>query len=261
MDLKLKDKTILVAGASAGMGLAIARQCAAEGANVSIAARREDQLQANCAAIESEFGVQTHYAVMDASDADSIKNWIQSAEETFSRIDGLLVNAGGPPMGGIEDFKESDWQKAFDLTLMSTVRMINAALPALKKTQGSILTLTSSSVKEPIDVLLLSNVMRAGVASLVKSLASQFSSYDIRVNNIIPGLIATDRIDALDTAISSKKGITIEEHRKAVWQNIPAGRYGEPEEFARVATFLLSDAASYINGTNTVVDGGKMKSL
>ncbi|MEJ2043560.1 MAG: SDR family oxidoreductase [Reinekea sp.] len=261
MDLNLDGKTILVAGASSGMGLAIARQCAAEGANVSLAARREQELKDHCADITKEFSVKTHYAVMDACNGNDIKNWIQSAEAKLKRIDGLLVNAGGPPMGGIEDFSEENWQNAFDLTLMSTIRMINAALPALKQSKGSILTLTSSSVKEPIDVLLLSNVMRAGVASLVKSLASQFAPYRIRVNNIIPGLIATDRIDALDSTLSQKKGVSIEDHRQAVWQNIPAGRYGKPEEFARVATFLLSDAASYINGTNTVVDGGKMKSL
>lgn len=261
MDLNLNGKVILVAGASAGMGLAIAQQCAEEGAMVSLAARSEEKLKTATSEIEKQHNVATHYFVMDASSGSDIQNWVDSAVAKFGRIDGLLVNAGGPPMGGIEDFDESDWQSAFELTLMSTVRMINAALPHMKQQGGSILTLTSSSVKEPIDVLLLSNVMRAGVASLVKSLASQFSSYGIRVNNIIPGLVATDRIDALDAALSERKGVSVEAHRQAVWSQIPAGRYGKPEEFAKVAAFLLSDAASYINGTNTVVDGGKMKSL
>ncbi|MDO7645773.1 MAG: SDR family oxidoreductase [Reinekea forsetii] len=116
-------------------------------------------------------------------------------------------------------------------------------------------------LREPIDVLLLSNVMRAGVAALVKSLASQLSPYGIRVNNIIPGLIATDRIATLDAVRSARSGISIEAHREQVWAQIPAKRYGQPEEFANAATFLLSDAASYINGTSLVVDGGKMKSL
>ena len=261
MDLKLSGKSILIAGASSGMGLAIAKQCAAEGAHVSLAARRTEELQNHCTAIEAEYGVTAHYAAIDARSGDDINQWVESAQQTLGQIDGILINAGGPPMGGIENFTEQDWQNAFELTLMSAVRMINAALPALKESQGSILTLTSSSVKEPIDVLLLSNVMRAGVASLVKSLATQFAPYQIRINNIIPGLIATDRIDALDSALSNKKGVSIAAHRETVWQNIPAGRYGEPEEFARVAAFLLSEAASYINGTNIVVDGGKMKSL
>lgn len=261
MDLQLKDKVIMVAGASQGMGLAIARQCAQEGAKVSLAARNETKLNDACQQITQDFGSEAIYQVMDASHKDDIDAWVKQTKDKLGRIDGLLINAGGPPMGGIEDFEEADWQSAFELTLMSSVRMINAALPHLKETQGSILTLTSSSVKEPIDILLLSNVMRAGVASLVKSLATQFAPYSIRVNNIIPGLIATDRIDALDTALSSRKGVSIEQHREGVWGQIPAGRYGKPEEFANAAAFLLSNAASYINGTNLVVDGGKMKSL
>lgn len=261
MNLHLTDKVILVAGASQGMGLAIARQCASEGANVSLAARNEAELAAQCSKIEAEFSVKAHHCKMDASNPEDIQNWIASAKAEFGRIDGVLVNAGGPPMGGIEDFSEQDWLNAFNLTLMSAVRIINGVLPHMKENGGSIVTLTSSSVKEPIDILLLSNVMRAGVASLVKSLASQFAPYQIRVNNIIPGLIATSRIDALDSALSEKKGVTVEQHRDAVWSQIPARRYGKPEEFANAAAFLLSDAASYINGTNMVVDGGKMKSL
>lgn len=261
MNLNMTGKTVLIAGASQGMGLAIARQCAAEGANVSIAARNESELRKQAAAIESEFDVKAHFSVMDAVKPDYIHQWVASTYAEFGRIDSVLINAGGPPMGGIEAFDDNDWQQAFNLTLMSAVRLINAVLPHMKENGGSIVTLTSSSVKEPIDVLLLSNVMRAGVASLVKSLASQFAPYNIRVNNIIPGLIETARIDALDGALSERKGVTVDEHRAAVWSQIPAGRYGKPEEFANVATFLLSDAASYINGTNTVVDGGKMKSL
>ncbi|WP_320827085.1 SDR family oxidoreductase [Reinekea sp.] len=261
MNLNLSGKVILIAGASQGMGLAIAQQCAAEGALVSLAARDEDKLKQACQAIEREHSSRAIYTKMDASRADDIAAWIDHTVQEFGRIDGLLVNAGGPPMGGFEDFNDGDWQAAFDLTLLSAVRMIHAALPHMKAQGGSILTLTSSSVREPIDVLLLSNVMRAGVAALVKSLASQFSPYAIRVNNIIPGLIATDRIATLDTARSASAGISIEAHREQVWAQIPAKRYGQPQEFANAATFLLSDAASYINGTSLVVDGGKMKSL
>jgi len=261
MDLQLKDKVILIAGASQGMGLAIAHQCAAEGASVSLSARNDEKLFAACQDIQEQYGTKAVYTKMNAMDPEDIKTWINNTMEQYGRIDGLLVNAGGPPMGGLEDFDDAQWQSAFDLSLMSAIRMIRAALPHMKENGGSILTLTSSSVREPIDILLLSNVMRAGVAALVKSLASQFAPYNIRVNNIIPGLIATDRIDALDSALSDKKGVSVEQHRDAAWSQIPVGRYGKPEEFANAATFLLSDAASYVNGTNFVVDGGKMKSL
>lgn len=261
MNLHLSGKVILIAGASQGMGLAIAQQCAAEGAHVSLAARNEDKLKEACQAIERAHDGRAIYTKMDASQAQDIAAWIDRTVQEFGRIDGLLVNAGGPPMGGLEDFTDDDWQAAFDLTLLSAVRMIQAVLPHMKARGGSILTLTSSSIREPIDVLLLSNVMRAGVAALVKSLASQLAPYGIRVNNIIPGLIATDRIATLDAARSARSGISLEAHREQVWAQIPAKRYGQPEEFANAATFLLSDAASYINGTSLVVDGGKMKSL
>lgn len=261
MNLNLSGKVILVAGASQGMGLAIAQQCAAEGAHVSLAARNEDKLKQACQRIELAHNTRAIYTQMDASQAPDIAAWVSNTVGEFGRIDGLLVNAGGPPMGGFEDFDDSQWQAAFNLTLLSSVRMIRAVLPHLKDRGGSILTLTSSSVREPIDILLLSNVMRAGVAALVKSLASEFSPYNIRVNNIIPGLIATERVATLDVTRSAGKGVSIEAHREQVWAQIPAKRYGQPEEFANAATFLLSDAASYINGTSLVVDGGKMKSL
>lgn len=261
MDLNLAGKVILVAGASQGMGLAIAQQCAAEGAHVSLAARNNDKLFEACLDIQEKYGTQAIYTKTNVRENEDIQEWVNNTIQHYGRIDGLLINAGGPPIGGIEDFDDSQWQVAYELTLLSSIRMARAVLPHMKEKGGSILALTSSAVREPIDILLLSNVLRAGVASLVKSLANELAPYNIRVNSIIPGLIATDRIDALDSALALKQDISIEQHRAAVWSGIPAGRYGEPKEFANAATFLLSDAASYINGTSLVVDGGRMKSI
>ena len=262
MELNLKDKVIMVAAASKGMGYAIARQCAREGARVSMASRSKIEIEAAAEKISIETGGTVSPFVFDAADGKSIKQWTQDTLKTYGKINGLLVNAGGPPTGLFHDFDDSDWQAAFNLTLMSAVRMIRAVIPSLKQQGGgAILTITSSSVKEPIDVLILSNVMRSGVTSLVKSLSQQLAADKIRVNNIIPGFINTQRLFSLDDQAAEKMGITYEQRRDQVESTIPWKRYGEPEEFANAAAFLLSDAASYITGVSLAVDGGRMKTV
>ena len=190
-----------------------------------------------------------------------IQAWVDATLEHFGAIDALVVNAGGPPPGGFGDFADEDWQAAFELTLLSAVRLVRTALPALKKSGGNILFMTSSSVKEPIDFLLLSNVMRSGVASLGKSLSRSLAGEGLRVNTIVPGIVETDRIKALVANQASAAGVAQEVQRKAMEALVPLGRFGRPEEFARVAAFLLSPAASYINGETVTVDGGTMKTL
>ena len=262
MELNLKDKVIMTAAASKGMGFAIARQCALEGAKVSMASRSKAQIETAAEQIRDETGAEVAPFVFDASDGKSIEKWRADSVKIFGRIDGLLVNAGGPPTGLFDDFSDADWQKAFDLTLLSAIRMIRSVLPAMRKQGGgSILTITSSSIKEPIDVLILSNVMRSGVTSLVKSLSQQLAGDRIRVNNIIPGYIATDRVASIDSQAAENLGITKQERRQQNESTIPWGRYGKPEEFARAAAFLLSDAASYITGVSLAVDGGRMKTV
>ncbi|MRI32286.1 3-oxoacyl-ACP reductase [Endozoicomonas sp. OPT23] len=261
MDLKIKEKVFMVAGASSGLGYAIASQLAAEGASVSIASRTAKDIAKAASAISSETSSEVRGYVFDARDGDSIDRWVSDTLNDFGRIDGILVNAGGPTPGMFEELTDNDWQSAFELTLMSSVRLIRAALPALKVNGGSILTLTSSAVKEPIDILLLSNVMRSGVTSLVKSLSVDLAKDNIRINNLIPGSIHTDRINALNSFISKRQDISPEQVQANAEASIPMGRYGKPEEFANAAAFLLSDASSYINGTSLTVDGGKMKSL
>ncbi|WP_300459145.1 SDR family oxidoreductase [Desulfobacula sp.] len=262
MELNLTNKVVMIAAASKGMGYAIARQCAREGAQVSMASRSKKQIEAAAERIRKETSSHVTPFVFDAADGDSIERWTADTLKTYGRINGLLVNAGGPPTGLFDQFDDKDWQAAFDLTLMSAVRMMRSVIPSMKQQGGgSILTITSSSVKEPIDVLILSNVMRSGVTSLVKSLSQQLAKDKIRVNNIIPGFIDTQRLSAIDAQAASQFGITLEQRREQVASTIPWKRYGKPEEFAKAATFLLSEAASYITGVSLSVDGGRMKTV
>jgi 3-oxoacyl-[acyl-carrier protein] reductase len=200
--------------------------------------------------------------VLDVSDPDSIALWVEKTIDAFGGVDMLVVNAGGPPAGNFDQFDDDAWQDAFELTLMSAVRMIRAVLPFMRTAGGgSILTITSSSVKEPIDFLLLSNVMRSGVTSLAKSLSQQLAPENIRVNNLMPGRIDTDRVQALDERSARARGLSAEEIRAANELGIPLRRYGTIEEFGRLGAFLLSDAASYITGQTIAVDGGSIKTV
>lgn len=262
MDLGLKDKVIMVAAASKGLGFGIAQAAAREGARVSIGSRTERDIMWAARNLQAETGVPALGAVMDVTDNESILEWTAATLTHFGRIDGLVVNAGGPPAGNFDDFDDMDWQAAFELTLLSSARMIRAVLPAMREQGGgAILTITSSSIKEPIDILLLSNVMRSGVVSLVKSLSRQLAPERIRVNNLVPGRIDTDRVRALDKLTAEKRGVTPEEQKAAQEALIPWGRYGAIEEFGKAGAFLLSDAASYITGETLVVDGGSMRTV
>ncbi|HCY12215.1 MAG TPA: 3-oxoacyl-ACP reductase [Gammaproteobacteria bacterium] len=262
MDLGLAGKRIMVAAASRGLGYGIARQLALAGARVSIAAPTEPAIHQAAERLAEESGAEVVSFAFDARDRESILRWRDGTLERLGGIDGLVINAGGPPAGCFDDFDDAEWQAAFDLTLLSAVRMIRAVLPSMRRGGGgSIVTVTSSSVKEPIDVLLLSNVMRSGVVSLAKSLSQQLAPEGIRVNNLVPGSINTDRLKALVGARAEALDRTFED----VWAErsaaIPLGRFGEADEFGRAGAFLLSDAASYITGETLVVDGGAMKTV
>ena len=202
MDLGLGGKTFMVAAASKGLGYGIAEILAHEGARVSIASRTSKDIQQAAETLRTKTGSEVLGSPFDAMDGPSIQDWAKATCEKFGGIDGLVVNAGGPPVGYFDDFDDDVWTKAFELTLLSAVRMIRAVLPSMRaRGGGSILTITSSSIKEPIDVLILSNVMRSGVTSLAKSLSQQLAGDKIRVNNIVPGRIDTDRLKALDKGL------------------------------------------------------------
>ncbi|MCK3684785.1 SDR family oxidoreductase [Maribellus sp. YY47] len=262
MDLQIQDKVFMVAASSKGLGFGIARELARNGATVCIASRTKADVEKAAEKLRSETDANVYTSVADMANPDSIRNWVLDVAAAFERIDGLVANAGGPPPGNFDDFDDQHWEAAFNLTLMSAVRLIRGVLPTMRVgSGGSILTITSLSVKEPINGLLLSNVFRSGVTSLVKSLANELAHENIRVNNLVPGRIDTDRVKALDQNISEKSGVAVHEIKQKFEASIPLGRYGTIEEFGKAGAFLLSPAASYITGVSLAVDGGILKTV
>ncbi len=260
MDLGLQNKIALVAASSKGLGYGVARALAAEGARVSLCSRTLADVQAAASRLAAETGADTLASECDVRDPAHIQAWVDTTVAAWGAIDCLLVNAGGPPAKTVAEMSDADWQAAFELTLLSSIRMIAAVIPYMSA-GGSILTVTSGSVREPIPRLALSTVMRAGVAGLVKTLADELAADGIRVNNLVPGRIDTDRVAQLDANTSAKLGISIEEVQKRSLAGIPLGRYGTIDDFGRAGAFLLSPAASYITGATLRVDGGAARSI
>ncbi len=260
MDLGLKDKVALLAAASKGLGYGVARAMAREGAHLSICSRDADQVRHAAEKLSAETGAQVLAVPCDVRDAAAVAAWVEQTVARWGRIDALLVNAGGPPALTFKETTDAHWQAAFELTLLSAVRLIRAALPHMPS-GSAILTITSSSIKEPIERLGLSTVMRAGVAGLVKTLADELAGDGIRVNNLMPGRIDTDRVAQLDQNTAKVRGITFEEARAEAVSKIPLKRLGTIDEFGAAAAFLLSPAAAYITGATLRIDGGAMRSI
>lgn len=260
MDLGLQGKVALVAAASKGLGFGVARALATDGAKVSICSRDTASVETAVKKLTDETGSEVIGLACDVTNPASITAWVDATVAKWGAIDALLVNAGGPPGGLMLDMTDEQWQSAFELTLMSSVRMIRAAVPHMTN-GGSILTITSSSIKEPIERLGLSTVMRSGVAGLVKTLADELASKNIRVNNLIPGRIDTERVAQLDAAAAKRQNISIEEVQKQSISKIPLKRLGTIDEFGAAAAFLLSPTAQYITGATLRVDGGQMRSI
>ncbi len=262
MDLGLRDKVIMVAGASRGLGLGVARALALEGASLSISSRSRDAIEETAVALASSTGAVVAPFALDVVDGAAVSAWARMTCERFGSVYGLVVNAGGPPPGTFDTVGDEDWLGAFNLTLMSAIHMIRAVLPLMRTAGGgSILALTSSSIREPISNLILSNVMRAGVMSLAKTLSRELACDRIRVNNLVPGRIDTERVRALDAALAVRERVTVDAARALQLRAIPMGRYGDIDEFGRAAAFLLSPAASYVTGATLFVDGGKTQSV
>ena len=260
MDLGLKNQVALVAASSKGLGLGVARALAANGAKVSLCSRTLDDVALAAKAIADDYGVQTLASACDVRKLADIQAWVDKTVSAWGEIDCLLVNAGGPPAKMFKELSDEDFQAAFELTLLSSVRMIRLTIPHMS-VGGSILTVTSSSTREPIQRLGLSTIMRAGVAGLVKTLADELAPDGIRVNNLVPGRIDTDRVAQLDAVTSGKLGISMEEVKQRSLAGIPLKRYGTIDDFGAAGAFLLSPAASYITGATLRVDGGAMRSI
>jgi 3-oxoacyl-[acyl-carrier protein] reductase len=260
MDLGLGEARVFIAASSSGLGAAAARRFSLEGAGVAINGRDAARLETTAAAIRQESGRKVIAVPGDVTDSAAIYAMIERAASELGGLDILVTNAGGPPSGSFERVPPEAWEAAFRLNLMSAVHLIRAALPHLRQSRrAAILTVTSTSVKEPIDNLILSNSLRMSVIGLTKSLARELGPQGIRVNSILPGWTRTERVTYLMESQAEVDHITVEEAfaRQAAGSRL--GRMGEPEEFANVAVFLCSPAASYVHGVMLPVDGGSIR--
>ncbi|RMG92544.1 MAG: SDR family oxidoreductase [Chloroflexi bacterium] len=263
MDLGLQDKVALVAAASAGLGFAAARQLALEGAKVAICGRSRERLQAAVQKLQDETSTERITGfVIDVRDRHQVSQFVEKTVSHFGQLDIVITNAGGPPSGTFDSTDIESWQQAFHLTLMSVVHLVRAALPHLRQSDAaSVLTITSISAKQPIQGLLLSNVMRPAVIGLTKTLSQELAGDNIRVNSILPGWTRTERVTELLTYRAQQNNTSLEEEMAKITAGIPLKRMAEPEEFGRVAAFLVSPAASFITGTMLQVDGGSYAGL
>lgn len=262
MDLGIKDKVALVTAASKGLGKAVAIQLALEGAKVIICSRNLESLQK----AKSEIAEKTNNEVLifacDVTEEKKVKQMINSIINEFGTIDILITNAGGPPAGSFSDFDIKDYRKAVELNLISTISLCQKVVPLMQKQKwGRIVMMTSVSVKQPIDSLILSNTARTGVIGFMKSLSNEVAKDGITVNSICPGYTKTQRVENLAKGfVESNKG-TLEEFYKKLETDIPMKRIGTPDEFAQTVAFLVSEGAGYITGVSLKVDGGFARGL
>lgn len=262
MDLGIKDKVAIVAASSKGLGKATAMGLANEGVHLAICARDPETLESTADEIRSQTNVEVLAVPCDVSKTEEIKNVVSATIHKYAKVDILINNAGGPPTGGFLDFSLEEWQKAVELNLYSAITFSNEVIPYMKKNKwGRIVNITSYAVKQPVDGLILSNTVRAGITGLAKSLSNEYARDNILVNNICPGRIHTDRIIFLANERAEKEGKTFDEVISDMGVDVPVGRIGKPEELAALAVFLASEKASYITGTTIQVDGGLTKSL
>jgi len=262
MDLGIKGKTALVVAASKGMGKASALGLAAEGARVVMCARGEAALKDAAAEVKQKTGAEVLALAADASRAADISKVVAEANRAFGGVDILVANVGGPPPGPFEAMTDEQWKAAFEQVHLSTVRFIREVLPHMKQARwGRILAIQSSSVKQPVDGLVLSNGIRPGIAGLFKTLAGDLAPHGITANLVLPGRIMTDRFREHQTDRATRSGVTLEKQMELSSADIPMGRIGTPDEFAAMVVFLASARASYVTGTAVQVDGGLIRSV
>jgi 3-oxoacyl-[acyl-carrier protein] reductase len=265
MKLGLQGARFLVTAASSGLGCAIATELVREGCQIVISSRQKDRLDSAVSRILTQTGASSsaiHAITADVTNRDDIEHLVRGAKEVLGGLDGLVTNAGGPPTGRFEEITDEEWLSAFNLNLLSVVRLIRAALPVMQKQgAGKILNISSISVKQPIPNLILSNSIRTGTMAMLKTLAMEVAKDNIQVLNLAPGRIHTDRLQSLNNERAKREGRLLADIQAEEQQNIPIGRYGTPEEFAKLATFLLSPVNSFMTGQTILADGGVIRSL
>jgi 3-oxoacyl-[acyl-carrier protein] reductase len=256
MDTGLKGRTAVVPGASSGLGLAVARSLAAEGANVVLGGRRGELVRAEAGKLPSAVGVE-----VDLTDPGAAAALVGAAEERFGTVDVLVLNGGGPPPGRAVHFTPEQLTAAVELLVQPHQRLVAATLPGMRERGfGRIVAIGSSGIQQPIDGLVASNAARAALTGYLKTLATEVAADGVTVNIVLPGRIDTDRIGVLDRANAERGGISVEEARARSEAAVPVGRYGTPEEFAAVVTFLASAGAAYVTGEQVRCDGGLVRS-
>lgn len=262
MDLSLRQKVALVAAASKGLGKAVARELAGEGARVAICSRDENLVRQAADEIAAETGSEVYAQRADVTQPEHVKRFVSGALDRFGTAHILVTNAGGPRSAVFEGLEDSDWENAFQLNLMSVIGLCRLVIPHMQKNRwGRIINLTSVSVKQPVEGLMLSNSIRSAVIGFAKTLANELAPHNILVNNVCPGYILTDRVDELSKATASRKGTTRDEVLHGWEATIPLGRLGQPRELAALVAFLASERASYITGATIQVDGGLIRGM
>ena len=262
MDLGLRDKIALVAASSRGLGRACAHSLSAEGAKVVICARDGKDLRSAADEIAGDTNNQVLAIVADLTSARDCRQVVQDTVEYFGGLHVLVTNNAGPPAGYFFDFDDNEWYRAIDLTLMSAIRLIRAAVPYMREGGwGRIINIASVSVKEPLDDLILSSSLLAGVVGMARTLANQLAADGITVNNVLPGYILTERVRELAQTQAKAQGKSPDEVLNGFAELVPMGRIGKPEELAAMVTFLASEQAAYVSGTSILVDGARCKGL
>jgi len=262
MDLGLKGKVAFVAAGSQGLGRAVADELAQEGASLIVNSRSEERLRAVCEEIRTRTGVDALPAAGDLSKTSDVERVVKEGLARFGRIDILVTNTGGPPTGKFENLSREDWDEAVRGLLGSVLDLTRLVLPGMKERRwGRILNITSIAAKQPVENLMLSNSIRAGITGFAKTLSNEVAEYGVTVNNILPGYTATERVQELAETLAAKEGVDPAEVRSRWESEIPMKRLGDPKEFAALAAFLVSERASYISGSSIAVDGGWIRSI
>ena len=262
MDTGLKDKTVLITASSMGIGKAVAEMFAEEGCKIAISSRSKENLLSTASELKEKYSIEPFWSICDLNKQKDIENTFNAVSAHFGNIDILVNNCGGPVPGLFQQLEEEDWNNAYEQVLLSAVRFSRLVLPGMMGNNwGRIINLTSISVKQPIDNLILSNSLRAAVSGFTKSLSNEIARFNITVNNVAPGMTLTGRLYELAVIEAKEKGKSHEEVLADMAKRVPLNRLARPEEIASVVIFLASKQASYVTGVTIQVDGGYVKSV